>query len=79
MNALKPIMHLQVSMLRMWANNIERFALNYEKGWKKPRPLLRNSQATNAPHKFANDWAKPLWIFHARFARKQALDLRRRP
>ena len=32
MNALKPIMHLQVSMLRMWANNIERFALNYEKG-----------------------------------------------
>jgi hypothetical protein len=26
MNALKPIMHLQVSMLRMWANSIERFA-----------------------------------------------------
>jgi hypothetical protein len=32
MNALKPIMHLQVSMLRMWANSIERFAGNYEKG-----------------------------------------------
>ncbi|MET4631686.1 hypothetical protein ABIB83_008751 [Bradyrhizobium sp. I1.8.5] len=32
MNALKPIMHFQVSMLRMWANSIERFAGNYEKG-----------------------------------------------
>ncbi|MET3973375.1 hypothetical protein ACT4MK_08405 [Bradyrhizobium barranii] len=32
MNALKPFMHFQVSMLRMWANSIERFAGNYEKG-----------------------------------------------
>ncbi|MEZ2147296.1 hypothetical protein AAE026_34200 [Bradyrhizobium sp. DN5] len=32
MNALKPIMHFQVSMLRMWADNIERLAGNYEKG-----------------------------------------------
>jgi hypothetical protein len=32
MNALKPIMHFQVSMLRMWADSIERFAGNYEKG-----------------------------------------------
>ena len=32
MNALKPIMHLQVSMLRMWADSIERFAGNYKKG-----------------------------------------------
>ena len=32
MKALKPIMHFQVSMLRMWANSIERFAGNYEKG-----------------------------------------------
>jgi hypothetical protein len=31
-NALKPIMHFQVSMLRMWADSIERFAGNYEKG-----------------------------------------------
>jgi hypothetical protein len=31
MNALKPIMHVQVSMLRMWADSIERFAGNYEK------------------------------------------------
>jgi hypothetical protein len=32
MNALKPVMHFQVSMLRMWADNIERFAGNCEKG-----------------------------------------------
>ena len=32
MNALKPIMHFQVSMLRMWADSIERFADNYQKG-----------------------------------------------
>jgi hypothetical protein len=32
MNALKPILHFQVSMLRMWADSIERFAGNYEKG-----------------------------------------------
>ena len=32
MNALKPIMHFQVSMLRMWADSIERLAGNYEKG-----------------------------------------------
>jgi hypothetical protein len=31
MNALKPIMHFQVSMLRIWANSIERFAGNFEK------------------------------------------------
>jgi hypothetical protein len=32
MNALKPIMHLQVSVLRMWADSIERFAGSYQKG-----------------------------------------------
>jgi hypothetical protein len=32
MRALKPIMRFQVSMLRMWADSIERFAGNYEKG-----------------------------------------------
>jgi hypothetical protein len=31
MNALKPIVHFQVSMLRMWAESIERFAGNYER------------------------------------------------
>jgi hypothetical protein len=31
MNALKPIVHFQVSLLRMWADSVERFAGNYEK------------------------------------------------
>jgi hypothetical protein len=35
MNALKPIMNFQVSMLRMWADGIERFAGNYEKGMEE--------------------------------------------
>ena len=35
MNALKPIMYFQVSMLRMWADSIERFAGNYEKGFEE--------------------------------------------
>jgi hypothetical protein len=32
MNVLKPMMHFQASMLRMWADSIEKFAGNYEKG-----------------------------------------------
>jgi hypothetical protein len=35
MNALMPVMRLQVSMLRMWADSIERFAGNYEKGFEE--------------------------------------------
>jgi len=35
MIALKPLMHFQVSMLRMWADGIERFAGNYEKGFEE--------------------------------------------
>ena len=35
MSALKPIMHFQVSMLRMWADSIERFAGNYERGFEE--------------------------------------------
>jgi len=35
MNALKPVMRFQVSMLRMWADSIERFAGNYEKGFEE--------------------------------------------
>ncbi|MCP3369206.1 hypothetical protein [Bradyrhizobium cajani] len=31
MNALKPMMHFQVSMLRMWADSIERIEASYEK------------------------------------------------
>lgn len=32
LNALKPFLHFQVLMLRMWADSIERLAGNYEKG-----------------------------------------------
>ena len=32
MNALKPVMRFQVSMLRMWADSIERLAGNSQKG-----------------------------------------------
>jgi hypothetical protein len=40
MNALKPIMHFQVSMLRMWADSIERFARNYEKGLEETATII---------------------------------------
>ena len=32
LNALKPVVQFQVSMLRLWAKSIERFADNYENG-----------------------------------------------
>ncbi len=32
MNALKPFVQLQVSMLRMWADSLERFAGSYNRG-----------------------------------------------
>jgi hypothetical protein len=32
LNALKPMIQLQVSLLRLWADNIEALAKNYEKG-----------------------------------------------
>jgi hypothetical protein len=41
MNALKPIMHLQVSMLRMWADCIERLAGNYEKGVEETATAIK--------------------------------------
>ena len=34
-NALKPVVQFQVSVLRLWANSIERFADNYENGVEK--------------------------------------------
>lgn len=40
MNALKPIMDFQVSMLRMWADNVERFAGNYEKGLEETAAIV---------------------------------------
>lgn len=41
MDALKPIMHFQVSMLRMWADGIERFAGNYEKGLEETATIVK--------------------------------------
>jgi hypothetical protein len=32
LNAVKPILQFQVSLLRLWADNIEAFAYKYEKG-----------------------------------------------
>jgi hypothetical protein len=32
LSALKPMMQFQVSMLRLWANSIERFADNFKSG-----------------------------------------------
>jgi hypothetical protein len=37
MNALKPLMLFQVSMLGMWAHSIERFADNYERALDETR------------------------------------------
>jgi len=34
-NSLKPIVHFQISMLRMWAVSIERLARDYDKGLKE--------------------------------------------
>jgi hypothetical protein len=35
MIAVKPIMHFQVLMLRMWSDSIERFAGHYKKGFEE--------------------------------------------
>ena len=34
-NSLRQIMQFQASMLKLWANNVERFAQNYEKALEK--------------------------------------------
>ena len=44
MNALKPIMHFQVSMLRMWADSIERFAGNYQQALDETRQERSDGQ-----------------------------------
>jgi hypothetical protein len=38
LNALKPMMQFQVSLLRLWADNIEALAKNSEKGLVKSSP-----------------------------------------
>lgn len=37
-------MHLQVSMLRMWADAIERFAGNYEKGVEETATAMKSDE-----------------------------------
>jgi hypothetical protein len=39
-NALMPIVRFQLSMLRMWADSIERFAGNYQKGLEKTATIV---------------------------------------
>ena len=45
MNALKPIAHFQVSMLRMWADSIERFAGNYERALEETETAVQKERA----------------------------------
>lgn len=48
MSALKPIMHFQVSMLRMWADSIERFAGSYERRVEPATTLQEESEKERA-------------------------------
>jgi hypothetical protein len=41
MNALKRIVHFQVSMLRMWADSIDRLAGNYEKALEETASIVQ--------------------------------------
>ena len=38
---LQPLVHIQVSILRMWADNLERFAGTYEKGLEETATALK--------------------------------------
>ena len=38
-------MHFQVSMLRMWANSIERFAGNYQKGLEETAVIVEEQSS----------------------------------
>ena len=40
-NALKPIVQFQVSLMRMWAASIDRFAGNYEKGLEETAAAVK--------------------------------------
>lgn len=46
LEALQPIALLQISMLRMWAHSLERFADNYEKALDETRPEARRTRAS---------------------------------
>jgi hypothetical protein len=46
LEALQPIALLQISMLRMWAHSLERFAANYEKALDETRREARRTRAS---------------------------------
>jgi hypothetical protein len=48
LNALKPIMNFQVSLLRMWADSIERFAGNYEQGLERTARTVEEADKERA-------------------------------
>lgn len=40
-DVLKPIVHFQASLLRLWAYNMDRFAGNYEKGLEETATAMK--------------------------------------
>lgn len=44
MNAFRPIMFFQVSMLRMWADSIERFAGYYQQGFEETATVAKEQK-----------------------------------
>ncbi len=48
LNAVRPMIHLQASLLRLWADNAELFARNYEKGLETFSPAVEESQQQRA-------------------------------
>jgi hypothetical protein len=55
MNALKPIAQFQVSMLRMWADSIERFARKLRKGLGRNRDQCQGTVRQGTRRVNAND------------------------
>jgi hypothetical protein len=76
MNAFKPIMHFQVSMLRMWADNIERFAGNYQQGFEETATVVEEQSKKGSAQRKTT--VRPR--HGARFEQQPwALTMRRRP
>ncbi len=48
LNAAKPMIYLQASLLRLWADNAELFARNYEKGLETFSPAVEDDQQQRA-------------------------------
>jgi len=63
MIAVKPIMHFQVLMLRMWAESIETFAGNYEKGFEEAATIDHQPDKDRAVPSRAPSRDKSLTIY----------------